>query len=270
MDDNTFPNLMAILTGYNQTTSYQLCDPKHVGQLGERDCNSFSLNCIKSNSSLSTQINVRSSGETFRAAATWPPTLRTKQRSAHSTIASLAFSSSQRRTTFVPSRLSPRNIWKLSTKVRSSSAWAFRTTPISSISMHLTSPLHTKTIHRSACSGQTRLVITISAIHRRWTNASNTTSLSWRRVEFSTRALSSSSAIMEFALDPFDSCSPAILRSVFPSSSSGCRSGSKTNILSSCRASRSTVIDSPTPMISTWCWNTFSNFRVVSSVCQTH
>lgn len=35
MDDNTFPNLMAILNGYNQTTSYELCDPKHVGQLGE-------------------------------------------------------------------------------------------------------------------------------------------------------------------------------------------------------------------------------------------
>lgn len=35
MDDNTFPNLMAILTGYNQTTSYELCDPKKVGHLGK-------------------------------------------------------------------------------------------------------------------------------------------------------------------------------------------------------------------------------------------
>lgn len=33
MDDNTFPNLMAILTGYNQSSSYEYCDPKKVGQL---------------------------------------------------------------------------------------------------------------------------------------------------------------------------------------------------------------------------------------------
>lgn len=35
MDDNTFPNLMAILTGYNQTTAYELCDPKQVGHLNK-------------------------------------------------------------------------------------------------------------------------------------------------------------------------------------------------------------------------------------------
>ncbi|KAG5892621.1 hypothetical protein JTB14_019710 [Gonioctena quinquepunctata] len=33
MDDNTFPNLMAILTGYNQTYAYNVCDPKTVGKL---------------------------------------------------------------------------------------------------------------------------------------------------------------------------------------------------------------------------------------------
>lgn len=33
MDDNTFPNLMAILTGYNQSSSYEYCDPKKVGKL---------------------------------------------------------------------------------------------------------------------------------------------------------------------------------------------------------------------------------------------
>ncbi|XP_076266382.1 uncharacterized protein LOC143200037 isoform X1 [Rhynchophorus ferrugineus] len=33
MDDNTFPNLMAILTGYNQTMSYKICNPKASGFL---------------------------------------------------------------------------------------------------------------------------------------------------------------------------------------------------------------------------------------------
>ncbi|XP_070499360.1 uncharacterized protein [Chironomus tepperi] len=33
MDDNTFPNLMAILVGYNQSYSYQECNPKAVGNL---------------------------------------------------------------------------------------------------------------------------------------------------------------------------------------------------------------------------------------------
>jgi hypothetical protein len=33
MDDNTFPNLMAILTGFNQSHAYEICDPKKVGQL---------------------------------------------------------------------------------------------------------------------------------------------------------------------------------------------------------------------------------------------
>ncbi|XP_049823263.1 uncharacterized protein LOC109595976 isoform X2 [Aethina tumida] len=33
MDDNTFPNLMAILTGYNQSRAYSLCNPKEVGHL---------------------------------------------------------------------------------------------------------------------------------------------------------------------------------------------------------------------------------------------
>ncbi|CAG9761090.1 unnamed protein product [Ceutorhynchus assimilis] len=33
MDDNTFPNLMAIFTGYNQTTAYKICNPKAVGLL---------------------------------------------------------------------------------------------------------------------------------------------------------------------------------------------------------------------------------------------
>lgn len=33
MADNTFPNLMAILTGYNTSTAYELCNPKAVGKL---------------------------------------------------------------------------------------------------------------------------------------------------------------------------------------------------------------------------------------------
>ena len=33
MDDNTFPNLMAILTGYNQSYSYDACNPKAIGKL---------------------------------------------------------------------------------------------------------------------------------------------------------------------------------------------------------------------------------------------
>ncbi|XP_055382144.1 uncharacterized protein LOC129612520 isoform X4 [Condylostylus longicornis] len=33
MDDNTFPNLMAILTGYNYTTGYHICKPITVGKL---------------------------------------------------------------------------------------------------------------------------------------------------------------------------------------------------------------------------------------------
>lgn len=33
MDDNTFPNLMAILVGYNQSYSYQECNPKAIGNL---------------------------------------------------------------------------------------------------------------------------------------------------------------------------------------------------------------------------------------------
>ncbi|XP_019762962.2 uncharacterized protein LOC125502319 isoform X1 [Dendroctonus ponderosae] len=33
IDDNTFPNLMAILTGFNQTTAYAICKPKTMGFL---------------------------------------------------------------------------------------------------------------------------------------------------------------------------------------------------------------------------------------------
>ncbi|XP_055611977.1 uncharacterized protein LOC129758496 isoform X2 [Uranotaenia lowii] len=33
IDDNTYPNLMAILTGYNNTLAYDLCNPRKVGQL---------------------------------------------------------------------------------------------------------------------------------------------------------------------------------------------------------------------------------------------
>jgi len=33
MDDNTFPNLMAILTGFNQSYSYEACNPKKIGNL---------------------------------------------------------------------------------------------------------------------------------------------------------------------------------------------------------------------------------------------
>lgn len=33
MDDNTFPNVMAILTGFNQTYAYNICNPKEVGKL---------------------------------------------------------------------------------------------------------------------------------------------------------------------------------------------------------------------------------------------
>lgn len=33
MDDNTFPNLMAILTGFNQSYAYESCDPKKIGKL---------------------------------------------------------------------------------------------------------------------------------------------------------------------------------------------------------------------------------------------
>nr|CAH7722095.1 unnamed protein product [Callosobruchus chinensis] len=33
MDDNTFPNLMAILTGFNNSLSYKICDPFTVGKL---------------------------------------------------------------------------------------------------------------------------------------------------------------------------------------------------------------------------------------------
>ncbi|XP_066253244.1 uncharacterized protein [Euwallacea similis] len=33
MDDNTFPNLMAIFTGFNQTTAYKVCKPKDSGFL---------------------------------------------------------------------------------------------------------------------------------------------------------------------------------------------------------------------------------------------
>ncbi|XP_030767011.1 uncharacterized protein LOC115890804 isoform X3 [Sitophilus oryzae] len=33
MDDNTFPNLMAILTGFNQTTAYKICNPRSIGYL---------------------------------------------------------------------------------------------------------------------------------------------------------------------------------------------------------------------------------------------
>lgn len=33
IDDNTFPNLMAILTGYNQTLAYGECSPRQVGKL---------------------------------------------------------------------------------------------------------------------------------------------------------------------------------------------------------------------------------------------
>lgn len=33
IDDNTFPNLMAILTGYNSSLAYNTCNPRKVGQL---------------------------------------------------------------------------------------------------------------------------------------------------------------------------------------------------------------------------------------------
>ncbi|XP_055538592.1 uncharacterized protein LOC129726053 isoform X1 [Wyeomyia smithii] len=33
IDDNTYPNLMAILTGYNSSLAYGLCNPRQVGQL---------------------------------------------------------------------------------------------------------------------------------------------------------------------------------------------------------------------------------------------
>jgi hypothetical protein len=33
IDDNTYPNLMAILTGFNNTLAYDICNPKKVGQL---------------------------------------------------------------------------------------------------------------------------------------------------------------------------------------------------------------------------------------------
>ncbi|XP_065079826.1 uncharacterized protein LOC135702712 isoform X2 [Ochlerotatus camptorhynchus] len=33
IDDNTFPNLMAILTGYNSSLAYDTCNPRKVGQL---------------------------------------------------------------------------------------------------------------------------------------------------------------------------------------------------------------------------------------------
>ncbi|KAJ8938491.1 hypothetical protein NQ318_020807 [Aromia moschata] len=33
MDDNTFPNLMAILTGFNQSYAYNVCNPREVGRL---------------------------------------------------------------------------------------------------------------------------------------------------------------------------------------------------------------------------------------------
>ncbi|XP_074028453.1 uncharacterized protein isoform X3 [Leptinotarsa decemlineata] len=33
IDDNTFPNLMAILTGYNQSHAYSVCDPNVIGKL---------------------------------------------------------------------------------------------------------------------------------------------------------------------------------------------------------------------------------------------
>ena len=32
-EDNTYPNLMAILTGFNNTLSYNTCDPKQMGKL---------------------------------------------------------------------------------------------------------------------------------------------------------------------------------------------------------------------------------------------
>ncbi|XP_050501784.1 uncharacterized protein LOC126881522 isoform X1 [Diabrotica virgifera virgifera] len=35
MDDNTFPNLMAILTGFNNSRAYQVCSPKTLGKLDE-------------------------------------------------------------------------------------------------------------------------------------------------------------------------------------------------------------------------------------------
>ncbi|XP_060527922.1 uncharacterized protein LOC132702979 isoform X2 [Cylas formicarius] len=35
MDDNTFPNLMAIFTGYNQSRAYEVCNPKVAGMLDE-------------------------------------------------------------------------------------------------------------------------------------------------------------------------------------------------------------------------------------------
>uniref|UniRef100_A0A4Y0BJ70 Uncharacterized protein n=1 Tax=Anopheles funestus TaxID=62324 RepID=A0A4Y0BJ70_ANOFN len=35
IDDNTYPNLMAILTGYNNSLAYSVCNPKKVGQLEE-------------------------------------------------------------------------------------------------------------------------------------------------------------------------------------------------------------------------------------------
>ncbi|KAJ8917607.1 hypothetical protein NQ315_000090 [Exocentrus adspersus] len=33
MGDNTFPNVMAILTGFNQSDSYSICNPKEIGKL---------------------------------------------------------------------------------------------------------------------------------------------------------------------------------------------------------------------------------------------
>ncbi|XP_058064079.1 uncharacterized protein LOC131213856 isoform X1 [Anopheles bellator] len=35
IDDNTYPNLMAILTGYNNSLAYSVCNPRKVGQLEE-------------------------------------------------------------------------------------------------------------------------------------------------------------------------------------------------------------------------------------------
>ncbi|XP_035793858.1 uncharacterized protein LOC118467457 isoform X1 [Anopheles albimanus] len=35
IDDNTYPNLMAILTGYNNSLAYSVCNPRSVGQLEE-------------------------------------------------------------------------------------------------------------------------------------------------------------------------------------------------------------------------------------------
>ncbi|KFB52975.1 AGAP006068-PC-like protein [Anopheles sinensis] len=35
IDDNTYPNLMAILTGYNNSLAYTICNPKEVGKLDD-------------------------------------------------------------------------------------------------------------------------------------------------------------------------------------------------------------------------------------------